>query len=121
MKIKIDENLPVDLVERFKKAGCDSETVYSEGIEGCSDKYLITVCKKEQRVLLTLDNHFCNIKAYPPEEYCGIVVLRVDDQSKMNVLNLIDKVLPILKKEDLSGRLWIVEKDRIRVRGYVKD
>lgn len=41
MKMKIDENLTVDLVDRFKNAGFDSETVYSEGIEGCSDKYLI--------------------------------------------------------------------------------
>lgn len=73
MKIKIDENLPVDLVEHFKNAGCDSETVYSEGIEGCSDKYLIAACKKEQRVLLTLDNHsiylvHCIVTSAVPED-----------------------------------------------------
>lgn len=105
MRIKIDENLPIELAKRFCSAGFDSDTVYSEGIEGCSDRFLIANCKKEERVLITLDNHFCNIKAYPPEEYCGIVVLRVSDQSKTNVLNLIDKVLPILKKGDLSGKL----------------
>lgn len=62
MRVKIDENLSVDVAERFRKAGFDAETVYSEGIEGCSDVYLITVCKKENRVLVTLDNHFSNIK-----------------------------------------------------------
>jgi len=117
MKVKIDENLPVDMVELFRNAGYDAETVYSEGIEGCSDKYLVTACKKEQRVLVTLDNHFSNIRAYPPEEYNGIIVLRVTDQSKSRVLRLIDKLLPLLKKaEDLRKRLWIVEEERIRVR-----
>ncbi|MEW5952821.1 MAG: DUF5615 family PIN-like protein [Bacillota bacterium] len=32
MKIKIDENLPIAVAERFKDAGHDSDTVYSEGI-----------------------------------------------------------------------------------------
>lgn len=116
MKIKVDENLPIAVAERFKAAGHDAETVYSEGIEGCSDRYLITVSKKEQRVLLTLDYHFSNIKTYPPENYCGIVVLRVVDQSQANILSLIDKVIPILTREELAGRLWIVEADRIRIR-----
>lgn len=118
MRVKIDENLSVDVAERFRKAGFDAETVYSEGIEGCSDVYLITVCKKENRVLVTLDNHFSNIKAYPPENFSGIVVLRVNNQSQNSILSLLDKVLPVLKREDLTARLWIVEEDRIRVRGY---
>ena len=54
MRVKIDENLPVDVAERFIKAGFNAETVYSEGIEGCSDMFLITLCKKERRVLVTL-------------------------------------------------------------------
>lgn len=58
MKIKIDENLPVDVVDLLKAAGYDVESVYSEGIEGCSGKQLITICKKEQRVLITLDYDF---------------------------------------------------------------
>lgn len=118
MRVKIDENLPVDVAGLFIRAGFNAETVYSEGIEGCSDKLLITLCKKELRVLVTLDNHFSNIKVYPPENFCGIVVIRINDQSKNSILSLLDKVLPVLKREDLTERLWIVEENRIRVRGY---
>lgn len=117
MKIKVDENLPVDVADFFGNAGYDVETVYSEGIEGCTDRYLITACKKEKRVLITLDNHFSNIRAYPPNEYCGIIVIRIANQSKPSVLSLVEKLLTLLKKEsNMSNCLWIVEEERVRVR-----
>ncbi len=117
MKIKVDENLPVDVADFLGNAGFDAETVYSEGIEGCTDRYLITACKKEKRVLITLDNHFSNIRAYPPNECFGIIVLRVANQSKPAILSLVGKLLTLLKKEsDMSKCLWIVEEERVRVR-----
>lgn len=74
MKIKIDENLPIDAADVFKTAGHDTESVYSEGLEGASDRQLIIICKREQRVLITLDYDFSNILIYPPEKYEGIIV-----------------------------------------------
>ncbi len=66
MKIKIDENMPVDVINILKNAGHDTYSVYSEEIEGCSDRQLITICKKEKRLLITLDNDFSNIFFLPP-------------------------------------------------------
>ena len=118
MKIKIDENLPIDVADVLAAAGHDAESVYSEGLEGIPDRQLITICKKEQRVLITLDYDFSNILIYPPEKYEGIIVLRVEQQNKENAINLIKKLLPIISKETISGHLWIVEENKIRVRGY---
>lgn len=47
MKIKIDENLPIDVVDILVAVGHDTESVYSEGLEGVPDRQLITLCKKE--------------------------------------------------------------------------
>jgi len=117
MRIKVDENLPVDVADNLNKAGFNAETVYSEGIEGCTDSHLIAVCKNEKRILITLDNHFSNIRAYPPNECCGIIVLRITNQSKPSVLTLLEKLLVLLRKEsDMSKSLWIVEEERVRVR-----
>ena len=69
MKIKIDENLPIDVVDILVAAGHDTESVYSEGLEGIPDRQLITICKKEHRTLITLDYDFSNILIYPPEKY----------------------------------------------------
>jgi len=61
MRIKIDENMPLDVIDVLENAGHDAHSVYSEGIEGCSDRQLIAKCKKEQRLLITLDNDFSNM------------------------------------------------------------
>ena len=47
MKIKIDENLPVDVMELFRSAGHNVESVYSEKIQGCPDQMLMMKCRKE--------------------------------------------------------------------------
>lgn len=117
MKFKIDENLPLDAAAVLAAAGHDTESVYSEGLEGAPDRRLIAVCKREQRILITLDYDFSNILIYPPEKHEGIIVLRVEQQNKENVINLIKKLLPILSKEMILGHLWIVEENKIRVRG----
>jgi len=119
MKIKIDENMPVDVINILGNAGHDAHSVYSEEIEGCSDRQLITICKKEKRLLITLDNDFSNIFAYPPEKFEGIIVLRVENQSKRAIITLVNKLLPIIKSnaENIAGQLWIMEENRIRIRG----
>jgi predicted nuclease of predicted toxin-antitoxin system len=42
MRIKIDENMPLDVIDVLENAGHDAHSVYSEGIEGCSDRQLIS-------------------------------------------------------------------------------
>ncbi|MFZ5651455.1 MAG: DUF5615 family PIN-like protein [Bacillota bacterium] len=74
MKFKTDENLPIEAVELFRSAGYDVESVYSENIQGCSDKILIQKCIEEGRIIVTLDNDFSDIIAYPPEKTNGTIV-----------------------------------------------
>ena len=45
----------------------------------------------KSRVLLTLDLDFANIRAYPPERYPGIIVLRLKTQDKATVIRVCKK------------------------------
>lgn len=69
------------------------------------------------RVLFTLDLDFADIRAYPPSEFVGIVVLRPVEPSRRQALELVRRVLPVLSAEWTEHRLWIVEPGRVRVRG----
>jgi len=77
MKLKIDENLPSESLELLRVAGYDAITVVEEGLAGAEDAALAEVCKAEQRVFVTLDADFADIRSYPPKQFRGIVVLRV--------------------------------------------
>ena len=64
---------------------------------------------------MTLDLDFSNVLRFPPERYAGIAVLRVPHPIRLDAIqDRVRVLLKALKGEDLSGRLWIVEQDRLR-------
>ena len=116
MEFKTDENLPVEVCHMLRDAGHEASSVLDQQLGGRPDSEISSACKSEGRVLLTLDTDFGNILVYPPQEFPGIVVIRADDQSKATVLERTRRFLSVLESEPLRNRLWIVEKDRIRIR-----
>lgn len=90
MRVKLDENLGSRAIELFKESGHQVSTVSGQDLGGASDDELIEACRTEGRVLVTLDLDFSN------------------------VLRRVRTLLKASKDEDLSGRLWIVEQDRLR-------
>ena len=76
MRAKLDENLPVEAAELLRMAGWECDSVCDEGLAGADDPEVAAACQAGARVLFTLDLDFGDIRAYPPSEYVGIVVLR---------------------------------------------
>jgi predicted nuclease of predicted toxin-antitoxin system len=76
MRFKIDEHLPVEITELLDQHQHDAVTVADESMSGAVDPDVAHVCQKEARALITLDLDFSDIRAYPPEEYQGIIVFR---------------------------------------------
>ena len=85
MRFKIDENLHDDIVEVLQGRGHDAETVYGEGLQGKDDPSITARCQQEGRALITLDLDFANITVSPPQDYPGLIVLRVADQSRTQI------------------------------------
>jgi predicted nuclease of predicted toxin-antitoxin system len=117
VKFKLDENLSPSLAALFSTAGHDAHSVVQQSLGGQPDERVIEVCRRESRVLVTLDLDFSNILAYPPANFTGIVVLRLADQAHTTVQRAIQRVLDLLPQETVDGALWIVEERRIRIRG----
>ena len=116
MRFKVDENLPEESAELLTRAGHDAVTVISQGMGGGPDANLATVCRSENRALVTLDLDFANVRAYPPTEYPGIVVFRPASQARSRVLRLVRLVCESVAREGLAGKLWIVDETGIRIR-----
>lgn len=116
MKFKIDENLPMEFAEVLRAAGHDGSTVLEQNLSGIRDEDLFAVCQAEDRVLMTLDLDFADIRLYPPAESPGVPVLRIQPQDKDRLLRCLHKILPLIEQESLAKRLWIVEVNRIRLR-----
>lgn len=115
MRFKTDENLPEESAAILREAGHDAHTIREQALGGHPDGDVATVCKRELRALVTLDLDFADIRSYPPEEFEGLIVLRVGSQARDHVLNVIRKLVPMFANEPLAKHLWIVEDERVRI------
>lgn len=117
MKFKTDENLPVEIANLLQQAGYDATTVNQQGLGGSNDPTIFDICQQEQRILITLDLDFSDIRSYPPQNTAGIIVIRTTRQDKPYLLSIMPPVISALAQELIMGKLWIVEDNRIRIRG----
>jgi predicted nuclease of predicted toxin-antitoxin system len=117
VKFKIDENLPLEFVDVLRPIGYIAMTVKEQDLHGKADSEVINKCSEENFILITSDLDFADIRLYPPENYSGLIVFRINHQDKWHLIQVFKNIVPILKQEKVKGRLWIVEENRIRVRG----
>jgi predicted nuclease of predicted toxin-antitoxin system len=115
LRLKLDESLGSQAIGLFRDAGHDVSTVSEQGLGGAPDADLLEVCCDEERTLVTLDLGFSNVLRFLPERFAGIAVLRVPNPVELDVLyRHVRVLLEGLRRRELTGRLWIVELDRIR-------
>lgn len=114
-RFKLDENLPRAVEILFSAAGHEVETVLGERLGGEPDPNVIEMALTENRILVTLDADFADIRFYPPTEHPGIWILRPRLQSIEGMLSLLNGALVLLSTESASHRLWIVEPGRVQI------
>jgi predicted nuclease of predicted toxin-antitoxin system len=116
MKIKLDENLGRRGGDQFRAAGHDVDSVVDEGLATANDDEVRAAATTAGRVLVTLDTDFANPMRHPPGPTPGIAVLRLPEPITPTLIDTaVAVLLAELGREDIAGRLWIVEVDRIRV------
>lgn len=116
MNFKLDENFGTRTQQIFRAAGHDVQTVYTQGLQGCSDQHIYEVCCSERRCLVTLDLDFADVTCFPPVQASGIVVIRVPRNPSLALLEqLVRQFLQALTQMSVKKKLWIVEIGRIRI------
>lgn len=116
MRFKLDENLPEIAREVLSAQGHDVHTVADEGLRGAFDEVVLRACVEEDRILVTLDLDFSDIRAYPPGSYPGIWVLRPTRQTFQEITALLLAGVRLAATEAVQGRLWVIDAQRVRIR-----
>lgn len=116
MKFKWDENIPYDLSIYLSNLGYDTHTVEQEELSGAVDPAVLTSAVKEQRILVTYDTDFADIRTYPIGTHCGIIVFRLDDQRWSSLKEIVDKLMQRDDLKRLNHGLAIIDENKIRIR-----
>src|SRR5262245_38678693 len=116
MLFKVDENLPEELAADLRLSGHDAHACHTEGLQGAADPAVFARVCPEQRVLITFDLDFSDIRIYAPGTHSGIILFRLRQQDIDSVKAAMRRVLADIPMDDLIGNLVIVEELRIRIR-----
>ncbi len=116
MKLFLDENLsPRDSAE-LRSNGYDACGAVEVWLSGATDEQILHFAVENGRILMTLDADFANIIRFPPEQTHGVVRLKVHPPTEGNIRHVIRRALLALRNIDLTGRLAVVDGDKIRIR-----
>ena len=63
-----------------------------------------------------MDKGIGDVRAYAPEEYPGIFLVRPGRSGRLATLSLVRRYLPRLVERDLAGHLAVVSERGLRVR-----
>ena len=104
MRFKVDENLPIDVAEILRANNHDAMTIFDQEMVGQPDLQVASVCRAEERALVTLDLDFSDIRTYPPASHAGIIILRPRTNNKGQAQRLTGMVI-LVTFVDYSGSL----------------
>jgi len=116
MNFKLDENLPAKAAILLRGAGHDAMTVAEQGLGGAEDAAVLDFCRREKRVLVTLDVGMGDIRTYPPGTWPGCLLIRLARLDQNSVIDAIRRILPLLKTRKVTGAIWVIDEWRVRIR-----
>jgi len=118
VRFLIDANLPRATVEVLQRLGHEVEFARDIGLAAAADERIAIQALKTNAAILTRDLDFADIRRYPPDQYHGIVVLRLPDSAVAREINSVIErfLLGQAFLESLVGRLAIVDSERVRFR-----
>ena len=116
MRFLIDENLPHDLVQVLTEHGHDAHHALDNLKPGCLDDKLFDYAQKEERILVTCDLDFSDIRLYPPGKHAGIVILRIEPQNALHFVEVLKSFLRTTDVPSCAKAIVILENDSYRIR-----
>jgi predicted nuclease of predicted toxin-antitoxin system len=120
MKLKLDENLSRHLKPVLAGLGHDVLTAADENLLSQPDTEIARAAKDENRMLLTLDVEFADLRKYPPGSHPGVILFRPLSLGPMSVNAFIADFIRRTDLDKLAASVAVVDPAHVRIR-YPQD
>lgn len=115
MRFLIDESVRRSIGEFLKERNFDVKMIGLDFKGGLSDKEVIKIAQREKRILITNDTDFGDLVFYFGYQLPGLILFRLQLETKENVLNLLKEVLEH-HLDRLEKHFVVVTENQIRFR-----
>jgi predicted nuclease of predicted toxin-antitoxin system len=116
MRFKLDENIPVRLASVLGGLGHDVDTVPQESLTGRPDTDVWASTQEAQRLLITQDLDFADMRRFAPGTHCGILLVRLSNPSRRELIDRIGSLFLNQPVEEWTGCFVILTDRKIRIR-----
>jgi len=116
MRIKLDENLPVECKADLHTLGHDVHTIEDERLSGHDDQEIWRAAQNEKRFLITQDLDFSDLRRYAPGQHSGILLLRLKWPSRARLASRIEAIFRVEPVETWTGCFAVATEQKVRVR-----
>jgi predicted nuclease of predicted toxin-antitoxin system len=116
MNFFADECVYKVTVDLLRSWGHDVLTAQEEGLSGKPDEDILAYAVAHERVLITIDMDFSNIRHYAPESHRGIIVAKIRPRNVDAVHKVLQYLLNSIEPDRLSASLVIVDQSKYRIR-----
>lgn len=121
MKVKLDENLPLELVSELGARGHDVDTVRDEGLAGHPDPDVWQEAQDSGRFFVTQDLDFSDARVYAPGSHHGILLVRLAAPSRKALIARIATTFSDEDVESWAGAFVVLTDTKLRVRTSASD
>ncbi len=110
----LNENIGIKVAGFLKKKNYNLKSSI-ENFRGIDDKELLTIANKENRVIVTLDKDFAHFVFRDRLPCCGIILLRLRDESPKSINKVLSAFLKN-SKQNLNNKFVFLTENRARIR-----
>ncbi|HKY55645.1 MAG TPA: DUF5615 family PIN-like protein [Anaerolineales bacterium] len=116
MNIFADECVYKVTVALLRSWGNNVLTAQEAELAGKPDEEILAYAIMHERVLITIDMDFSNIRHYTPKSHKGIIVAKIRPRNANKVHKVLEHLLNNIETDRLSKSLVIVDQNKYRIR-----
>jgi len=114
LNLYLDQMLRLDVAQALRNEGHDVMRASEVGQARADDKEILQKAIAENRILVTLDEHFGDWVILPLSKHPGVIRLKIDPTTSKNAINLLTPFLRLHSSAQFRNHLVILSAKRTK-------
>jgi len=114
LKLYLDQMFRVDVAEALQDKGYDVVRASETGQARADDQQILSKAIAEDRILISLDEHFGDWVVLPLSRHPGVIRIKVHPTTSENVLRILTPFLQVHNQEQFKNNLVILSEKRVK-------
>lgn len=114
LKLYLDQMFKLDVAQALREQGFNVLRASETGLARADDLQILEKAVSEDRILITLDEHFGDWVVLPLSNHPGVIRIKVNPTTSKKVIKLLTQFLHNHKSEQFKDRLVILSEKRAK-------